>query len=379
MANQTLFSKLSVVLGTDSTRKLVARYREDPFFRSTFNVVAIQAVLALLTIFVFAAAILLQQRAIEDKIAERRAQVAAGQTLDPKVFDDFLTDATTTTLGGTLLLLIFLTLMFGFLSARYALEPTRRSLGFQKRFIGDVAHELRTPLSIIRTNAEVALMDTSLQGHGRDALTLTLEELDRISGIINNLLSFDALTKPGTIRHEPLLLREIAAAVLARHAPMAQQYGINIGVDAAHAPAYVMGDRVALEQAVANLVKNALNYTPQHENRNVLVRVDDKGEQVAISVIDTGIGIAQKDLYHVFQPFYRGDTSRNRGIGSGTSGLGLAIVNDIVRLHGGSIVVRSALNRGTTIEISLPKADVSEHVQILPADEDGEEHEERIV
>ncbi len=379
MANPTLFSKLSAVLGIASMHKLVIRYREDPFFRSTINVVAIQALLVLLTVLIFAAAFLLQQNAIENKIAERRAQVAAGEILDPKIFDDFLSDATTKTLGSTLGVLVFLALVFGFLSARYALEPTRRSLGFQKRFIGDIAHELRTPLSIIRTNAEVALMDKSFKGYGRDALTTTVEELDRISGIINNLLSFDALTRPGSIRHEPVQLREIASAVLARYASLAQQYGINIGIDSAEEPSYVMGDRIALEQAVSNLVKNALNYTPQHEDRSVLVRIDEKETKVAISVIDTGIGIAQKDLYYVFQPFFRGDTGRERGIGSGTSGLGLAIVNDIVRLHGGTIIVRSALNRGTTIELCLPKADTREHVQNIAAEEDGEEHEEQIV
>lgn len=223
-------------------------------------------------------------------------------------------------------------------------------------------------------------MDRTLEGYARSTMQGTIEELDRISGIINNLLSFDSLVQPGRIKVEPLLLRDIANAVVHRHLAMAEKYGINIGVDVAQAPAYVMGNQIALEQAVTNLVKNALNYTPQHQNQSVVVRIDDKGDAVSLSIIDTGIGIAQKDLFNIFQPFYRGDTSRERGIGSGTSGLGLAIVNDIVRAHSGHITIRSALNRGTTIELSFPKvaSPTAPNEQLPERPEDADEHEERI-
>jgi len=82
---------------------------------------------------------------------------------------------------------------------------------------------------------------------------------------------------------------------------------------------------------------------------------DSRGK-VALTVSDTGIGIGQKDLFHIFEPFYRGDSSRARGAGTGTSGLGLAIVNEIVRLHKGSIIIRSAPGAGTEFRITLPAA-----------------------
>jgi len=231
-------------------------------------------------------------------------------------------------------------------------------------------------------HTEVTLMDPSITGHTRSTMETTIGELDRISGIINNLLSFDSLMRPGSVRFDIVDLREAAQEVVQRHKPMAHSYGIALALDAEDAPAPVMGNRIALEQVLTNLVKNALNYTPQHDERSVVVRIDDKDGQVIASVIDTGIGIAQKDLYYIFQPFFRGDTARERGIGSGTSGLGLAIVNDIVRAHNGSIVIRSALNRGTTIEIALPKAETTEDAapsQASPgSDADDDEHEERI-
>lgn len=353
---------------------------QNPFIRSTWNVMLVQATFVLLTIIVFGFAVWHQQHTTQMLINQGRIESSIDTHLNQQTLDTELHSLRDNTLIIALGVLAVLALIFGYLTARYALNPTRRSLEFQKRFIGDIAHELRTPLAIIRTNTEVALMDRTLEGYARSTMQGTIEELDRISGIINNLLSFDSLVQPGRIKVEPLLLRDIANAVVHRHLAMAEKYGINIGVDVAQAPAYVMGNQIALEQAVTNLVKNALNYTPQHQNQSVVVRIDDKGDAVSLSIIDTGIGIAQKDLFNIFQPFYRGDTSRERGIGSGTSGLGLAIVNDIVRAHSGHITIRSALNRGTTIELSFPKvaSPTAPNEQLPERPEDADEHEERI-
>jgi signal transduction histidine kinase len=274
-------------------------------------------------------------------------------------------------------ILIALAAFFGYLAARFALSPTRNSLEYQKRFIGNVAHELRTPLSVIRTSTEVALMDDSLSNYSRSTFNGTIEELDRISEIINNLLSFDTLLRPGRIRMKPLQLGEVLALVAKRHADLAATRGISLTFvnECGEDCSYVLGNEVALTQVFTNLVKNALNYTPQHDGRSVEVTLRDKEDSIQVSVADTGIGIAQKDLYHIFEPFYRGDTARDRSVSGGTSGLGLAIVNDIVRAHRGTTIIRSALNRGTTIEITFPKAETTTYVQDLAAEEDGEEHE----
>lgn len=350
-------------------RKLKNRL-QDPFFRATWNVANVQIIFVLLLILVFG---------VSMWILQHNAQHLIDQNLPPQALSDALFAMRVRTFYATFAVLIILGIGFGISSARFALLPMRNHIDYQRRFIGNIAHELRTPLSIIRTNTEVALMDQMLEGYARSTLQTTIEELDRISGIINNLLSFESLVRPGTIRVEPLLLRDVAGEVVRRHIEMAKRHGINIAMDAVHMPIHVMGNKVALEQAVTNLVKNALNYTPQHRGNSVVIRIDDKGDEVALSVIDTGIGIARKDLINIFQPFYRGDTARERGIGSGTSGLGLAIVNEIVRVHNGHITIRSALNRGTTIELSFPKieAPTGESGNAEDAESFGE-HEERI-
>ncbi|HWU24562.1 MAG TPA: histidine kinase dimerization/phospho-acceptor domain-containing protein, partial [Candidatus Paceibacterota bacterium] len=195
----------------------MARLKEqllNPFTRSTWNVMLVQSAFVLLAILVFGFAIWHQQRLTQDAINERRSEIAAGMKSDPATLDTQLRDTRDSTLYIALFVLLVLALVFGYLTARYALRPTRDSLAAQKRFIGNIAHELRTPLAIIRTNTEVALMDRALSDYARSTMQTTIEELDRISGIINNLLSIDSLVRPGNIKVEPLLLRDIANAVV---------------------------------------------------------------------------------------------------------------------------------------------------------------------
>jgi signal transduction histidine kinase len=333
-------SKLSVASAIGSIRSLRKRYDENPFFRSTVHVIALQAFLALLTV---------------------------GILLAATAFDE---------LDASIALTIALAVAVAVATSRYALAPTRGALAAQKRFIGNLAHELRTPLAIIRTSTEVALMDPKDQELTERTLAGTMEELDRVSGIINNLLSFQGLMSAGKLTFAPVDLAAVAKECAERHQELARTRGITLSVSA-EGSALINGNAIAIGQVFTNLIKNALTYTPEHDNRRVDVQVSREHGTIQASVADTGIGIAQKDLFYIFEPFYRGDTSRQRGVGSGTSGLGLAIVNDIVRAHGGTIVIRSALNRGTTIELSFPALPDTPIPGNAP--EDAELHEARIV
>ena len=102
-----------------------------------------------------------------------------------------------------------------------------------------------------------------------------------------------------------------------------------------------------------NILKNAIVYTPRGGNIALTLEPDYHGS-VAISIKDSGVGIAEKDLFHIFEPYYRGDTSRTRATGG--SGLGLAIVSELVRLHRGSVRILSAVGRGTTVIVAIPAA-----------------------
>lgn len=364
----TRFSKLFEALDT----ALTDRYRHNPYVRSTVNIILLQVALTVVIVSVFGHALRYQQAytltVIDEKVEEA---VTTGTLLGP--LDEDLKHVRNATLQYAFLGLVLLTALFGYLTARFALKPTRNSLQFQKRFIGNMAHEIRTPLAIIKTNTEVALMDPGLSPAARETFQTTSQELDRISEIINNLLSFDMLVRPSRVAMKALDVSEVANTVIGRHRALAQSRGIELTFQD-DGPQYILGNHTGIEQVLTNLVKNALNYTPHHEDGRVTVTVGDKGEDVLVSVADTGIGIAKKELYYIFQPFYRADTSRARGVGGGSSGLGLAIVNEIVRAHNGQIFVRSTLNRGTTIEVTLPKIKETEESPVPDIDSGTSEY-----
>ena len=335
---------------------LTDKYRYNLFYKTTINVILLQALLTLLTIGVFWWAVEYVQQSLIDTISNHIAQVASGATTTSQNLPGTIEAIREQTLWFAFTILIGLTGLFGLLISRFALWPTRNSLQFQKRFIGNVAHEIRTPMAIIKTNTEVALMDPSLSKDVKETFEETIVELDRMSELINNLLSFDKLMRPGRMEMTTVDMGAVIETVMQRHQELADSRGVTLVTDIGDNPR-VQGNAVALEQVVTNLVKNAVNYTPADKDGRVTVSLmpDNQGH-VLLMVTDTGIGIGQKDLYHIFEPFYRGDTSRARGIGTGTSGLGLAIVNEIIRLHGGTITIRSALGQGTSFRITLPAA-----------------------
>lgn len=345
--------KPSVAWATD----LIDKYRFNPYVRTATHVVLLQLLLAVITIAIALWTV-------------HFAQQKTVSTISSQITEALLTGATTTTasLPETIeqvkeeayfyafAVLVLLNILFGFLIARFALWPTRNSLQFQKRFIGNIAHEIRTPLAIIKTNTEVALFNQDLSAEVRETFTDTVVELDRISETINNLLSFDTFTRPRRMACESTDIGAIALSVIEQHEGLARSRGVALSADIGE-KRHVHGNSVALDQVLTNLVKNAINYTPKDQGGSVTVTVGaSEAAKVAVTVKDTGIGIKQKDLYHIFEPFYRGDTSRTRGIDTGTSGLGLAIVNEIVRLHKGALSIRSTPGNGTEIRILLPAA-----------------------
>ncbi len=354
---------------------LTDRYRFNPFVQTTVNIIVILFILAVLLIAISGWAIQYTQNNTVGSIRYHIQQAqSVGSTTPIKTLPQAIETVRARTLLYVFLGLIGLIIMFGYLLIRFSLSPTKESLLLQKRFIGNVAHEIRTPLAIIKTTTEVSLMDPALSVPMRESLEDTIVELDRISETINNLLSFDTLMQPGRAKKEPLDLGKIVETVVARHQTLAASRGIILSMSMGN-KRKILGNPTALEQIMTNLLKNAINYTPQDKGEKIQINIEsDYRHRVVLVIIDTGIGIAQKDLYHVFEPFYRGDTSRARGIGTGTSGLGLAIVNELVRVHQGSLSIKSAVGQGTTVAISFPPAPESENPETLssePEDNEG--------
>ena len=247
-------------------------------------------------------------------------------------------------LGGLLTVLASLYL------ANQALRPIRRSWEQQRQFAADASHELRMPLSIIQANAELMLLHperTALENS--EQISMVLAEAKRMAKLTDQLLLL-ARTDSG---QEELLLCPVRLDQLIRHvvqlfAPLAEMNGIRL-VEELAPDVELTGDRDKLQQLFVILIDNSMKHTPASGTIRVALR--RRGQQAVVTVEDTGTGIAASDLPHIFDRFYRGDRSRNRG---GGSGLGLAIARWIVERHGGTIAAASKPGHGTTMTVRLP-------------------------
>lgn len=220
----------------------------------------------------------------------------------------------------------------------------------RRQMTADVAHELRTPLSIILGYAE-ALSDGKLQGKPAiyDAMYGEAQLLNHLVDDLRTLSLADA----GELALNRSLLPagECIERTAASHAELAAQRGIRLEVQIADGLPLVEVDRERLAQVLANLVSNALRYTP--EGGVITLSAAAAGDQVVLRVSDTGSGIAPEHLPFVFQRFYRADGSRPA---NGESGLGLAIAKSLVEAHGGALQVESTLGLGTVFTVALPAA-----------------------
>ena len=329
------------------------KYRFDPFFRTEINIVGLQVLklVFLLGIIGITATTLYHDAsaAVSEGIRAAFAPGASAVSIG-----DLVTAELAAMRSRTLILaagaIIATTLIFSYVVTRMALAPVRNALASQKLFIGNVAHELRTPISIIKTNTEVSLMSSDVSPELKKTLESTIEELDRTSGIINNLLSLSASIKPGRMEFTDVDLGEVVNHMMEQMEGLSKPKNLEVEVRMSERRT-VTGNAVALEQIVMNVVKNAITHTPR--NGRILVTVEPvHPNHMEFTVRDSGSGIPRKDLFRIFEPYYRGDPSRKRGGWGG--GLGLTIVSELVKLHNGKITVRSAERRGTTVTVLLP-------------------------
>jgi two-component system phosphate regulon sensor histidine kinase PhoR len=224
----------------------------------------------------------------------------------------------------------------------------------RQEFVANVSHELRTPLTSLR-----ALAETLQEGAMRDSdagprfLGRIISELDRLTLLVNDLLDLSAI-ESGSAKMEmaPVPLDDVIEEVVAKFRPVAERRGIALRVERENGLPPAWGDQERLAQAVANLVDNAVKYTP--DGGAVTVSGRDRGPLVAVSVTDTGIGIAPEHLPRIFERFYRVDRSRSRALGG--TGLGLSIVKHIATSHGGRVEVQSSEGRGSSFTLLVPHA-----------------------
>jgi len=223
-----------------------------------------------------------------------------------------------------------------------------------KQFSGDASHELRTPLTILKGETEVGLRWAKQPDEFRKILESSMEEIDRMSRIIDDLLLL-AKSESG---QKPLAIKELSLSDLLQELylqgrTLAEAKGIEVLLHPnVTEEIRIRGDELRLRQVFLNLITNAIKYTPDHGR--VEISLDVAGDEVVVTVSDTGVGIAPEHLPHIFERFYRIDSARNRQ--DGGTGLGLAIVQSFVKAHQGRIEVNSLPGQGSSFAIFLPVA-----------------------
>jgi signal transduction histidine kinase len=248
----------------------------------------------------------------------------------------------------------------GLFMSRRAMRPVQEAFGRQRTFIADASHELKTPLTLIRADAEVlsrGLDDPEQAEDNRELVVDLLGETDRMNTILSDLLLLARLdAKKVSVSREPLDLALVLSETSERFAARALAEGKHLEVEhSGKLPA--RGDEQRTGQILAALLDNALRFTPSEGTITVAGRVSDK--RVETTVTDTGPGISPENLDRIFERFYRADThsaARTRGPSGGGTGLGLAIARDLARAQGGELIAENADEGGARFTLTLPSS-----------------------
>jgi signal transduction histidine kinase len=232
------------------------------------------------------------------------------------------------------------------------LERLEIASAAQQRFVSEAAHELRTPLAVLRSGLEVTLQRPRDAEESRAALAQAMGEVERLCAIAEDLLALARLEAEPAVERAPVDLGEIAAEASAMARTLAesrhQEFAQEIAIDA-RPGIVVQGSAGDLRRVVLNLLDNALKFTPAGGRIEIGVAAD--GPAALLRVRDSGPGIDPRDLDHIFDPFYRSRSANGAG-----SGLGLALSREIVRRHGGVIAAANRATGGCEVEVRLPLA-----------------------
>ena len=238
----------------------------------------------------------------------------------------------------------------GFLLVRKSTAPIERSVIFMRRFMADAAHELRTPITVLRTRAEVALQQPRDAAHYVSALTSVEAEARRLGGIVDSLLVLArADSGERQIERERFFLDDVAIDAAGAARIVARQKGVEVTVEEFE-EAPVIGDPSLIRQLIMILLDNAVKFSDR--GGEVRVRVSLRQGVPTFVVEDTGIGIKREELSRVFQRFFRGETARSRTDGAG---LGLSIASWIAGEHGAEISLTSEPGQGTRVVVTFPR------------------------
>ena len=283
--------------------------------------------------------------------SEMRNRRSAMPLLDPLLVEE-LKGRLILNLAGINVLILFGAGGLGFVLAGKTLLPIKRMLDEQNRFIADASHELRTPITALKTTLEVNLRDESLSlKEARQVLKSNLEDVNHLQRLSSALLEMAQVQEKSAGAIVPTELATAVTGASKIVAPLAKKKQITVQID--ESTALVNMPYKELSDILVILLDNAIKYSPN--KTTVTLAIVEKRKWVVLSVTDQGRGIALSDLPHIFDRFYQVEASRTTGEKHGY-GLGLAIAKKTIEQYRGSIAVSSTLNTGSTFALHLPRA-----------------------
>jgi signal transduction histidine kinase len=297
-------------------------------------------------------ALRLSARAFRARSGELRVAVATADLEDLE--DRYLQLITQFTAAAVIALAL---VAFGgvFLARKFA-QPVELTVEHMRQFMSDAAHELRTPVAVLRTESEVALRRPRDGAEDAAAFNRIADDAARLADVVDDLFTL-ARAESGelVVERRPVFLDDILSDTVSAVGSMALQRGLTLRLgDFEEGP--VLGSASLLRRALGIVLDNAIKYTPVGGEITASARA--AGRSVVVEVTDTGIGIAAGILPHVFDRFYRGDAARSAAAGAG---LGIANARRIAELHGGTLTLESAVGEGTTARLTLPRHEAADH------------------
>jgi len=239
----------------------------------------------------------------------------------------------------------------GYFLAGKTLRPIEKAMNEQKRFVADASHELRTPLTALKTSMEVALRDKKISlAQAKKLIKSNLEDVNGLQALSDSLLKLTNYQTNGqSLIFENIDIAQVLERAYQKILPLAKKKSIDIKIKVKKQT--ISANKESLGQMILIFLDNAVKYTPQKGKVAIHTKVDKKS--LLIEIKDTGIGVAKKNIPHIFDRFYRVDKSRSKIDVSGY-GLGLSLAKRIIEIHRGSVKVSSVLNKGTTFTVKLP-------------------------
>jgi len=279
---------------------------------------------------------------------ERRMMPITPENIPVIIDDELILEAQHRILNALVLInLVILTISaaLGYYLSGKTLAPIQEMMNDQYRFVSDASHELKTPITAIKTTLEVALRDDKLNlKESRATLATSLEEVDRLQKLAEGLLELTHKKMVGAF--VPLNIDGVIKTTSKMIQPIADEKKIKISTKISET--IVMADESSLSRALLAILDNAIKYSPSKSEIKITSKIYEK--KIKINIVDQGVGIEKENIKHVFDRFYRTDPART----TTGYGLGLSIAKQIITEHGGTIAMSSVLGKGTTATISLP-------------------------